>query len=206
MSGTTICDFEYERNLKSLLPYLKAEQISTLNQWSAIEQDYNMAWQSFEISRTSKSTLRIKERLDKILGVESDLMNAITLIFLETPGFKQSTGLWDAGKEQGILRERERSLTTIKIYVMDRYEFIRGNLSTIAQALATLIEASGAELDGNHTALNRGVADVEISSSEVVDQIPDNNALHDEAKSTAQNNIGTLFYNDFIDPFGDDIF
>lgn len=152
MPSTIVCDFEYERLLKFLLPFLNEEQIRVLKQWKPKERIYSASWESFELRKDKTTTEQMKDISDDILHFEDTLIDTISLVFLETPEPSSASGLWDAGKEKSTIKERENSIIEIKKIVTERYAQIRENVPVILQADNMFKENIITENEDNHAA------------------------------------------------------
>lgn len=147
MTISKSCDFEYERFIKYLKPFIKEEHISALQEWKSKDRAYETAWSIFECQKDKESTQEIASKSDALIAYENTATDIISVIFLETPDPTSASGLWDAGKEKATIEERERSIIEIKKIVAQRYAKAHEDLPAITQALAALESASTSSSD-----------------------------------------------------------
>ena len=142
-------NFDFERMLKHLLPYIDEDQAKIMQKWNFAYDAYNASWALMNVYSSVKNAFDAKAKSEMLLALEGELSDTISTIFLDAPDVEESSGNWDAGREAGIIVAREETIIAINQLVCERYTDIRTQMENIDEVLSLASTDDIADLDND---------------------------------------------------------
>jgi len=140
MPEKTVDIFEYERALRFLTRFIDQEQFNALRLWRFNEQAYMAAFNNFCSLKSYEYTQCSKVCAKTLLGSERTIISTLAAIFMAIPNPSEAKGMWDAGQELAIRKERERLFNQLNNLISNRYIQVRGELVEINSTLDNIDE------------------------------------------------------------------
>ncbi|TQV77617.1 hypothetical protein FKG94_14685 [Exilibacterium tricleocarpae] len=134
-------DFQFERWLRFLLPYLSEEPTTLLKQWISNLRTYDAARKRVDAIGNGESLQNLQEKIDHMLAVEATINDVVATVFLETPDPEEAVGLWDGGKTRSNLAQRENVINEIGKLISLAYTRIRDDAALFDREQGARVES-----------------------------------------------------------------